>query len=293
MAQVVHYAGTILCPQSPSFIPVYHVGMDVNSRDFIERVRALYEDNPGYISSIPFWKLEEMLARSRTHETVEGANTCLYAVDGDRLVFYWSDNSEEFMLTPEDTASFSFLVLHEDFYRLAETQLTHYEASPTYTLFYDFSFEDANDAGSRAAGYSLTGFDFGRDQEYEALADLIKETDSHYRLTGERARQWTKSPAFDPALWLWAVERGTGSRVGAAVSNHNPGMRETDLDWFYVLPVHQGKGIGRMLVRETIDRSKERSKVIRLGGVADEFYMKCGFRRKDKWFIVRKRSLTS
>jgi len=103
----------------------------------------------------------------------------------------------------------------------------------------------------------------------------------------DTVRNWTKSPAFDPSLWMWAVDRDTGCRVGASVSNYNPRMRETDLDWFYVLPAYQGRGIGRMLVDETIRRSRARSSIIRLSGVADEFYMKCGFRRTDRWFVIR------
>ncbi|MGE5579286.1 MAG: N-acetyltransferase family protein [Bacillota bacterium] len=274
--------------------------MDVNNRDFIEQVRVMYEADPGYVSSIPFWKLEGMLARSRTCRMTSGSSACLYAVDGDRLVFYWSDNKETFLLPLEQVRALSFLVLHEEFFKLIQDQLDGYESTETYTLFYDLPPngssprvlppEDKSRLQPMAAGYSVAEFCFDGDEDYEALADLIRETDSHYRLTGNAVRDWTRSPAFAPTLWLWAVERDSGRPVGAAVSNYDPRLKETDLDWFYVLPPYQGKGIGRMLVGETISRSRERSSVIRLSGVADEFYVKCGFRRKDRWFIARRSS---
>ncbi len=261
--------------------------MTVDSSDFVERVRALYAADPGYISSIPFWKLEGFLLQSRTYELTESGDTCLYAIMGDRLVFYWANNIRRFMLSPDQLRGLSFLVLHEDFYRLIEGQLAEYNSSQAYNLFYDFSFEETSKLDPR---YYPADFDFSLEQEFESVAQLIRETDSHYRMTGDRVKQWTSSPAFDPSLWLWVKEHGTGRPVGVGVSNYNPRMRETDLDWFYVLPSHQGKGIGRMLVKETIARSRDRSSIIRLGGVADEFYMKCGFQREDKWFVMTKAS---
>jgi hypothetical protein len=47
---------------------VYHRVMSVGTRGFIERVTALYSSDPGYVSSIPFWKLEGLLLRSGTHD---------------------------------------------------------------------------------------------------------------------------------------------------------------------------------------------------------------------------------
>lgn len=294
--------------------------MLIAPQDFIDKVSRLYLNDPARASSIPFWKLEGFLLESQAYEVIDGADRYLYALRGKQLVFYWSNDARRFLLPPDEVRGLDFLVLHEDFFDLVRDLLGEgYDATPGYTLFYDYSYVpddaasgrstttgsddsttdsgrigDGGNAGHGAKGrYYVDDFDFGREAEYESLADLINATDGAFHLTADKVRQWTKTPAFDPTLWVWVKDEDTHAPLGIGVSNHYAKMRETDLDWFYVLPAHQGKGIGRMLIKETIDRSKTRSEIIRLGGVADEFYMKCGFRRRDKWYVVRRSPIVS
>ncbi|NLW16444.1 MAG: GNAT family N-acetyltransferase [Firmicutes bacterium] len=60
------------------------------------------------------------------------------------------------------------------------------------------------------------------------------------------------------------------------------------MDWFFVHPAYQGRGIGHMLVAATVARCRPKASSIRLSGIANGFYEKGGFRPGDKWFMMRR-----
>jgi GNAT superfamily N-acetyltransferase len=59
-------------------------------------------------------------------------------------------------------------------------------------------------------------------------------------------------------------------------------VKETDLDWIFIRPSHHGRGAGRFLIQQIVNRSADRSNVIRVGGTV-EFYKRCGFYNKRLW----------
>lgn len=79
--------------------------------------------------------------------------------------------------------------------------------------------------------------------------------------------------------------------VAIGIAVYDKEICETELEWIYVDSTYHGKGIGRMIVHELVRRSQDVSRTIRVRGVADEFYIKCGFIKKtDEWFWVKKKA---
>lgn len=70
--------------------------------------------------------------------------------------------------------------------------------------------------------------------------------------------------------------------IALSISEYNEEVKQTDLDWIYVSPSHHGKGAGRFLVEQTIERCKAKSEDICVGGTV-EFYRKCGFYDYELW----------
>ena len=98
-----------------------------------------------------------------------------------------------------------------------------------------------------------------------------------WNISTDYVNQMTHLPVFDPDLWIFAKEKQTNQAVGICISVYDERIRQTELEWVFVLPDHQGKNVGGMLIAETVKRTREKSNLIRVGGVADNFYMKCGF----------------
>jgi GNAT superfamily N-acetyltransferase len=82
--------------------------------------------------------------------------------------------------------------------------------------------------------------------------------------------------------------RASKEAVGLGISTYQACIRECYLDWIQVLPEYQGRGLGRLLVSETIRRAIGRSDIIRVTGMADDFYRKCGFVGTESWFNITK-----
>lgn len=259
--------------------------MVMDNQEFIELVKQLYLQAPGQIANIAFHKLESFLREGETQLLGEGDQRCLFAVRNNQLIFYHSEQKQRFLLPTELLHYLDFLVLHEDYYRLIADSLPGFVADAGYTLFYDFASQPPSLASQH---YEICKFDFNRDADYAAAAKIITGTKTGYTVTPERVRRWTGEKAFDPSLWLLVRDKQSGEAVGVGISCYYAPVREADLDWFFVEPDCQGQGIGRMLIAETVARCLPKSDIIRLAGIADGFYQKCGFRQGDKWFMIRK-----
>ncbi len=257
--------------------------MVIDKQAFIEQVQALYRRNPGATANIAYHKLEGLLQQSVTYQVDAGDTQGLYALRQNQLVFYWSNQTERFLVPPEQLARLSFLVLHGDYYHLVADVFPNLAAKENYPLFYDFAFQQSLPACELC---EVTDFDFAAASDYSTAAQIITGTNTGYTVTPERVRSWLDDRAFDPTLWLLVRERQTGQAVGVGISGYYAPMQEADLDWFFVDPAYQGRGIGRMLIAATVARCSPKAHTIRLSGIADGFYQKCGFKRGDKWFII-------
>lgn len=95
---------------------------------------------------------------------------------------------------------------------------------------------------------------------------------------------------FDRDLWVFVREARTHKPVSIGICIYDRKIKETELEWIYVHRDHQRRKVGRMLIDEIIRRSIDKSKVIRVGGIADDFYIKCGFSIKtEPWLWIPKK----
>lgn len=259
--------------------------MQIDQEDFLVKVKELYVQNPCQVSDLAFWKMAELCREGETHSVLNRGKTYLYTICDNRLVFYWSDDSEHFLLPPNEIGALEFLVLHEDFYRLITDKLAGFQVRESHPLLYDFNFSHSIE---QSDDFYIAEFDFSREQDYVVAAEMLNccyETQHH---TSVEVVGWRNLPVFDESLWLWVRSRANKEAVGLGISTYQESIRECYLDWIQVLPEHQGRGLGRLLVSETIRRAIGKSDIIRVTGIADAFYRKCGFSGSESWRIISK-----
>jgi hypothetical protein len=260
---------------------------EVNPQDFLRIIQSKYKQNPYGVSGFAFWKVEEQIRRAITYQIADSQNNeCLYAVINGKLVFYWAENAKPFQIPLDELEKFNLLSLHHRY----EYVLEALKESHTIHEYYPLSFAGyPNSTRVINDDFRMVTLDFKNPQVLSAIADIINES-TNGGLTSNSIKKWTEISVFDPELWIGAIDKKSNNMVGVGISTYNPSVQETDLDWFYMRKKFQGKCIGTMLVEETISRCIRKSREIRVAGIADEFYFKCGFVPRDSWYYLTKKS---
>ena len=132
----------------------------------------------------------------------------------------------------------------------------------------------------------IADFDHDKRKDFVAAAELLNRCYQNLNHDAEEIAAWCKQSVFDDTLWIWVRTRRSNERVGLGISTYQETIKETYLDWIQVLPMYQRKGIGQMLVGETIRRTIDKSDIIRVTGIVDGFCDKCGFGRTGSWYLI-------
>jgi GNAT superfamily N-acetyltransferase len=133
--------------------------------------------------------------------------------------------------------------------------------------------------------YSVQEFDFTRD--FLEAAQIINKSYEGFHYTEEKVKGIANSIAFDPELWVWIINK-KGVKVALGIGDYYPPLKEGSLDWIQVDPNHHGKGIGKILVGELVNRILDKGSYCRVTGMNDQFYLRCGFEHDEPWFVIRR-----
>lgn len=259
--------------------------VQVDSENFISTVKELYVQNPCKVSSLAFWKVAQLCRECETYSVTNKGYTYLYAIRNQRLEFYWSDDRQHFLLTQNELETLEFLVLHADFYRLIADKMVGYQVLESHPLLYDFATSQEVEAGDE---FFIANFDFTRAQDFVLAAQMLNRCYKTDHYNAAEVAGWCGLPVFDESMWLWVRSRASEEFVGLGISTYQVGIRECYLDWIQVLPGYQVRGLGRLLVIETVRRAIHKSDIIRVTGMVDDFYRKCGFAGTESWYILTK-----
>lgn len=259
----------------------------MSTEEFLKAVRSKYIKDPFGVSGFAFWKIEDRISKAETLQLNRPEiGECLYAVTNQKLVFYWAENNSPFIIPLSELREYKLLSLHSRF----EEAVRNLEETHHINAYYPLSYEQDSVWNERTNNnICIVTIDKKNTNSLADIADIINET-MNGNLSPKSIETWIESRVYTPNLWVGAIDKKTNDLVGVGISTYNPTVKETDLDWFYVRKDYQGCGVGRILVQETISRCRKKSRIIRVAGMADEFYEKCGFVQKDRWYYLTQKS---
>lgn len=203
-------------------------------------------------------------------------------------MYYWSDD-DRIHLPVERIAGFDLLYVHGRYGGSVDPLAESHTIDRGNALIYDGvpRMDKINE------DYTIDSFDGSNWNDYIHASDIIKGSGENdfISMSPERIRALTRQPVYDADLWIFVTEKKTAKPVSIGICVYDDIIGETELEWIFVHRDHHGRGVGTMLVQEIIRRSAKKSKIIRVGGIADNFYMKCGFTIKtDPWLWVKRKN---
>ena len=241
--------------------------------DFLKVHKSIYRmDSSGY-APFAFWKMEELCRDAEAFYLP--AYNCYYIIRNKHLLVYYSPDNQCHIPT-EELGGLDCISMKASIFDTVKDDLDSFNVSYAECLYYNHEYNQPR----IDSDFVITEFDFTNEDHYRIAAKIINQNDGDFFQAGN-IKKMTTFPVFNPHLWFFVRERTSKELIGIAISTFHADVKETDLDWIYILPQHQGKGAGRFMINEIMKRSVSRSNVIRVGGAVG-FYKKCGFYCKEK-----------
>ena len=247
-----------------------------NNYKFIAEAEKIYmEDSRRF--GFAFWKYRELLKTANVFEKVVDGCTHMYAVNKNKLIFYWSDNNR--MIIPkEQLIDFDIIYIPAKYKKSITVLENTHDIHEGFLQIYNNNFTETKSNEN----YYVDSFDFNGVDDFKRAADVLNDDSPVHKgnMSVDRLKSFTKLLVYDGNLWVFVKEKATNEPVSISISVYDKKLRQTDVEWVGVRYKHQGKRVGRMLMAETVRRAKTKSDIIQVGGIVDDFYRKCGFEIK-------------
>lgn len=132
-----------------------------------------------------------------------------------------------------------------------------------------------------------------KSQEGE-VAQFINDNYEHIRVSEAQVRSWTTHDVYDKALWVWIVEKNTQKKAALGIAERDLAISEGALEWIQVDSNFRGKGLGKILVNELLNRLSQTVQFTTVSGEVDnksnpeKLYRACGFQGDRIWYVYKK-----
>lgn len=140
-------------------------------------------------------------------------------------------------------------------------------------------------------GYVIRDCDFGHDLDEAASLLCASYPSLRDYVTADGLRAMMDAHFHLAAGWFFLVHLPTRRKIGLAISGYDPELDEGFIDWVGVLPSFRQRGLGRLLVYESIRRLIP-ARMITVSGPLDapfvtgDLYRRCGFSQLRQWTVL-------
>lgn len=258
-------------------------------QSFEEALTSVYVDNPCRILPNALWKALVQINNFHTDFTIENNKVkSLKLWNNDMLYTYWYRYKTGIDFEERCLNNLRVALVHE-------TQLNS-DLKDKFSIIKPYfrlvhKFRDIVDT-KIPSGYYIKDVDINT--ELHIVSDLICNCYEDIKPNTEEVLKWTGHPVFKKDLWIWIIDKNTEKPAALGIAEFDMNIKEGSLEWIQVLPDYQGKGLGKVLVIELLNRLKSHAGFVTVSGEVDnktnpqKLYRSCGFYGDDVWYVLRK-----
>ncbi len=191
---------------------------------------------------------------------------------------YWKATT---MVIPDN-----MLILHDNDF--SNEYLDKYKDERYFRLYHNL--KNVNE--TKLDGFSILT---ATQNDFNTFVSIINDAYEDITITKKHIISLTKTPVYNPNLWLLVCENKTKKCIAAGIADYDTLTKEIILEWIQVLPEYRKQGIGSAIVNELLFRMKNTADFATVSGKADnktnpeKLYRKCGFVGIDVWHILYKK----
>ncbi len=255
-------------------------------QDSAQALLFWYRKNPCRFLPNAYWKTAAVFEDLCVATSVSKSNDIdqLAAWHEKRLMAFWCAADCAPQLAGSRLENLNFALVHDNaaaFFdhlnlqrRAAYFRLVHKNAMPVYNCPPDFEYQRVDPV-----------------KDVEDVTRFIRDCYKDMHVTPEIVRGWQAHPVYDPALWLWVIEKKSRRRAALGIAEFDPVVPEASLEWIQVLPSFRRKGLGKAVVNELVRRVSDQAAFTTVAGLVDNqtrpdlLYRSCGFSGDDVWWL--------
>ena len=128
--------------------------------------------------------------------------------------------------------------------------------------------------------------------------DFAKHTSKCYKgskLTVDEFESYCKRKVYAQELWIAVKDCKNNKIIGTGIAELDTEIGEGILEWIQVSEKYRGKGIGKSIVNELLQRMISKASFVTVSGQVNNstnpeaLYRNCGFEGNDIWHIMHKK----
>jgi len=262
--------------------------MTVNN-EFEILLKNLYIKDPCKVLPNALWKTMDRLDNYQcSYICSDGEILEIKGLDQNGVYILWNKDRRINQPLQHIIEESNFMIIHDDYFKQldanAYSQVEAYfrikhdnKDIMSYHLSEDFYIKQANPK-----------------EEYSEVSDFIGRCYKYLHPTPETVRNCTTYRVYDNSLWIWIIDKKKNIPAALGIAELDSSVPEGSLEWIQVLPEYQGKGLGKVLVLELLNRLKGRVEFTTVSGEVynetnpERLYRSCGFYGNDVWWLLRK-----
>lgn len=232
--------------------------------------------------------MERLDQSEGTIEQTDSGEVILQGWDQSGLYIFWNKSREIESQYLDKVEQSAFAIIHDDYFR----KIRH-EVFQVVKPYFRIKHE-CRDISDYCLDERFSVVNVDTKVELEKVSELIGKCYKDIHPSVDTVSQWTRYDVFDENLWIWIVEKETNMPIALGIAELDDSVSEGSLEWIQILPGYQGKGLGKVLVLELLNRMCGKVGFVTVSGESnnetnpERLYKSCGFSGNDTWWLLRK-----